>query len=167
MQSELENSLCLSESISIMHNSFRLIFCTIGIVTLLTLQGCTLQKNLDNANIELKKTQQHLQEVQSQLKDSKQEIQNLHQRLNKKNLEIAIMSICLEGVGRALSNMGDGDRSRAFLELASVVRECGQADKIAEKTRLELNQVSSPLETDTPVSNVNQWTSSKSRQQLK
>ncbi|KAB8330957.1 hypothetical protein SD80_025595 [Scytonema tolypothrichoides VB-61278] len=139
-----------------MHNSFRLNFCTIGIVSFLIVHGCTLQQNLDNAKIELKKTQQNLEKVQSQLNDSQQELQSLRQRLNKKNSEIVVMGICLEGVGRALSDMGNDNRSGAFLELSSVVRQCRQADNIAEKTRIEQRQ-SASVKAHTSVKNVNQW----------
>ncbi|NMG06873.1 hypothetical protein [Brasilonema sp. UFV-L1] len=143
-----------------MHNSFRLNFCTIGVVTFLTIHACTLQQNLDNANLELKTTTKHLQEVQSQLNNNEQELQKLRHRLNTKNSEIVIMSVCLEGVGRALSNMGNDNRSGAFLELSSVIRQCRQADNIAEKTRIEQSQ-SASVEAHTSVKNVNQWTSDK------
>ncbi|MBW4624996.1 MAG: hypothetical protein KME49_05665 [Brasilonema octagenarum HA4186-MV1] len=139
-----------------MHNSFRLNFCTIGIVSFLTIHGWTLQQNLGNAKIELKKTQQNLEQVQSQLNDNKQELQSLRQRLNKKNSDIVIMNICLEGVGRALSDMGNDNRPGAFFELSSVVLQCRLADKIAEKTRIEQSQ-SASVEAHTSVKNVSQW----------
>lgn len=164
MQNKSENNFCLNESLSIMHNSFRLNFCTIGIVSFLTVQGCTLYQHLDNAKIELKKTQQNLEKVQSQLNDSQQELQSLRRGLNKKNSEIVIMGICLEGVGRALSDMGNDNRSGAFLELSSVVGQCRQADNITQKTRIEQSQSVSALETHTSVKNVNQWTSGKGSQ---
>jgi hypothetical protein len=149
-----------------MHNSFRLNFCTVSIMTFLTIYGWISQKNLEHVNIELKETQQHLQQVQNQLKDRMQENQNLHWRLHQKNSEIAIMSICIEGVGRALSDMGDGNRPQAFIELSSVVQECRQADTIAEKTRIEQRETST-VQTHNSLKHINQWTSSTDRQELK
>lgn len=68
------------------------------------------------------------------------------------------MGICLEGVGRALSNMGNDNRPGAFFELSSVMRQCRQADNITQKTRIEQSQ-SASVQTHTSVKNINQWTS--------
>ncbi|KYC41390.1 hypothetical protein WA1_22075 [Scytonema hofmannii PCC 7110] len=125
-----------------MKNCFRREFGTICISILLTLCGCVSPKDLDNVKFELQDKQQQLQEAQKQLKDSEQQIQILQQRLKQKNSDIAIMSTCLQGVGRALSDMGDGNRSGAFVNLSSVAQECRQSDTIAEKVRVEKNKIS-------------------------
>ncbi|KAF3889636.1 MULTISPECIES: hypothetical protein [Nostocales] len=125
-----------------MKNSFRLEFGTICITVLLTLCGCVSPKDLDNVKFELQDTQQQLQEAQRQLKDSEQQIQILQQQLKQKNSDIVIMNTCLQGVGRALSDMGDGNSSGAFTNLSSVAQECRQSDSIAEKVRVEKNKIS-------------------------
>ncbi|MUG95005.1 hypothetical protein F7734_22630 [Scytonema sp. UIC 10036] len=125
-----------------MNNSFRLEFGTICITILLTLCGCVSLKDLDNVKFELQDTQQQLQDAQKQLKDREQQIQILQQQLNQKNADILIMNTCLQGVGRALSDMGDGNSSGAFVNLSSVAKECRQSDTIAEKVRVEKNKIS-------------------------
>jgi septal ring factor EnvC (AmiA/AmiB activator) len=125
-----------------MKNSFRLEFGTVCIMTVLTLCGCVSPMDLDNVKYELQDTQQQLQEAQKQLKDSEQQIQILQQQLKQKNADIVTMNTCLQGVGRALSHMGDGNSSKAFVNLSSVAQECQQSDLIAEKVRVEKNRIS-------------------------
>lgn len=140
-----------------MKNCFRLSFGTVGITLLLTICGCTSQKDLDNVKFELQNTQQQLQEARNQLKDNEQQIQILREQLKQKNSDIEIMSTCLHGVGRALSDMGDGNSLGAFSNLSSVAGECRQADNIAEKARVEKTQTPSmTAETNIPIKNVSQ-----------
>ncbi|MEC4817808.1 MAG: hypothetical protein SAK29_31730 [Scytonema sp. PMC 1069.18] len=140
-----------------MNNSFRLCFSAVGIGVVLTLSGYVLQKDLDRLTLELKNTQQELLKAQSQLKNSEQQIQHLRLQLNQKNSEVVTMSVCLDGVGRALSDLGEGDRPGAFLNLSSVAYQCRQADSITEKVRFQQSQTSPTLETKIPVTNMSQY----------
>jgi septal ring factor EnvC (AmiA/AmiB activator) len=140
-----------------MNNFFRLRFSAIGIGVLLTLSGCVLQKDLDRLTLELKNTQQELLKAQSQLKNNEQQIQHLRVQLNQKNSEVVTMSVCLDGVGRALSDLGNGDRPGAFLNLSSVAYQCRQADSITEKVRFEQSRTSPTQETKIPLKNMSQY----------
>jgi septal ring factor EnvC (AmiA/AmiB activator) len=140
-----------------MNKSCRLGFTTVGIGLLLTLSGCVLQKDLDRLKLELKNTQQEIQKAQNQIKKNEQQIQHLRLQLNQKNSEIVTMSVCLDGVGRALSDLGDGNRPGAFLNLSSVAHQCRQADSITERVRFKQSRTSPVLDTKIPVKNMSQY----------